>query len=36
MPPALLDSQFPTLEEPGPDEHPDHGSIDAAAGCNRR
>jgi gluconokinase len=22
MPPALLDSQFQTLEEPGPDEHP--------------
>ena len=22
MPPALLDSQFATLEEPGPDEHP--------------
>lgn len=22
MPPALLDSQFDTLEEPGPDEHP--------------
>ena len=22
MPPALLDSQFATLEEPGADEHP--------------
>jgi len=22
MPPALLDSQFAALEEPGPDEHP--------------
>jgi gluconate kinase len=22
MPPALLDSQFATLEEPGDDEHP--------------
>ena len=22
MPPALLDSQFATLEEPGPDENP--------------
>jgi carbohydrate kinase (thermoresistant glucokinase family) len=22
MPPALLDSQFATLQEPGPDEHP--------------
>ena len=22
MPPALLKSQFDTLEEPGPDEHP--------------
>lgn len=33
MPPALLDSQFATLEEPGPDEHPIiadiHGSPDA-------
>jgi carbohydrate kinase (thermoresistant glucokinase family) len=29
MPPALLDSQFSTLEEPGPDEHPIVVSIDA-------
>lgn len=32
MPPALLDSQFETLEEPGPDEHPlivvVHGAVD--------
>jgi gluconokinase len=27
MPPALLDSQFATLEEPGPDEHPIIASI---------
>jgi gluconate kinase len=29
MPPALLDSQFATLEEPGPDERPIVVSIDA-------
>ena len=29
MPPALLDSQFATLEEPGEDEHPIVVSIDA-------
>lgn len=29
MPLALLDSQFETLEEPGPDEHPIVVSIDA-------
>jgi carbohydrate kinase (thermoresistant glucokinase family) len=32
MPPSLLDSQFETLEEPGPDEHPliveVHGLVD--------
>jgi len=32
MPPSLLESQFATLEEPGPDEHPliveVHGAID--------
>lgn len=32
MPPSLLDSQFATLEEPGPDEYPliveVHGSVD--------
>jgi gluconokinase len=28
MPPALLDSQLATLEEPGPDEHPITVSID--------
>lgn len=37
MPPALLDSQFATLEEPGPDEHPliveVHGSVDDAVTC---
>jgi carbohydrate kinase (thermoresistant glucokinase family) len=30
MPPALLDSQFATLEEPSEDEHPVVVSIDAA------
>jgi gluconokinase len=30
MPAALLDSQFRTLEEPGPDEHPITVGIDAA------
>ena len=30
MPPALLDSQFATLEEPGEDEHPIVVSIDAS------
>jgi gluconate kinase len=30
MPPALLDSQFATLEEPMPDEHAIVVSIDAA------
>ena len=30
MPPALLDSQFATLEEPGPDEHPIIVDIDGA------
>ncbi len=30
MPPSLLDSQFRTLEEPGPDEHPIVVDIDAA------
>jgi gluconokinase len=30
MPTALLDSQFQTLEEPGPDEHPITVEIDAA------
>jgi len=30
MPPALLDSQFATLEEPGPDENPITVSIDGA------
>ena len=29
MPPALLDSQFSTLQPPGPDEHPVTVSIDA-------
>jgi gluconokinase len=29
MPPALLDSQFGTLQPPGPDEHPVTVSIDA-------
>jgi gluconokinase len=28
MPPTLLDSQFATLEEPGPDEHPIVVSVD--------
>lgn len=28
MPPSLLDSQFKTLEAPGPDEHPITVSID--------
>lgn len=32
MPPALLQSQFQTLEEPGPDEHALSVSIDAPAG----
>ena len=32
MPPALLDSQFLTLEEPGPDEHPLVLDIDLAPG----
>ena len=36
MPPALLDSQFATLEEPGEDEHPDRGVDRAAARCDRR
>jgi gluconokinase len=31
MPPALLDSQFTTLEEPGPDEHPIVVDIDGPA-----
>jgi gluconokinase len=30
MPPALLDSQFATLEEPGPDEHPIVVDIDGS------
>jgi gluconokinase len=30
MPPALLDSQFATLEEPGPDEHPIIVDIDGS------
>jgi gluconokinase len=30
MPPALLDSQFHTLEEPGPDENPHVIEVDAA------
>lgn len=30
MPPALLDSQFSTLQPPGPDEHPVTVSIDAS------
>jgi carbohydrate kinase (thermoresistant glucokinase family) len=30
MPPALLDSQFATLEEPGPDEHPIVVSVEPA------
>lgn len=30
MPPGLLDSQFATLEPPGPDENPIHVSIDAS------
>ena len=30
MPPALLDSQFHTLEEPGPDENPHVIDVDAA------
>lgn len=30
MPPGLLDSQFETLEPPGPDENPIHVSIDAS------
>jgi gluconokinase len=29
MPPALLDSQFATLEEPTPDEHPIVADVDA-------
>ena len=29
MPPALLDTQFATLEEPGPDEHPIIVDIDS-------
>jgi gluconokinase len=32
MPPALLDSQFGTLEEPGPDEDPITIGIDGAPG----
>lgn len=32
MPPALLQSQFQTLQEPGPDEHALAVSIDAPAG----
>ena len=31
MPPALLDSQFATLEEPGPDERPIVAGIDGSA-----
>jgi len=31
MPPALLDSQFATLEEPGPDEHPIVADIGGSA-----
>jgi gluconokinase len=31
MPPALLDSQFATLEEPGPDETPIIVDIDGPA-----
>ena len=30
MPPALLDSQFATLEEPGPDENPIISAIDGS------
>lgn len=30
MPPALLDSQFATLEEPGPDERPLVVSVEAS------
>ncbi len=33
MPPALLDSQFATLEEPGPDEHPIVVSVAPPAGA---
>ena len=36
MPPALLDSQFATLEEPGPDEHPIVVSIATTTGGDRR
>jgi gluconate kinase len=31
MPPALLDSQFATLEEPGPDEDPIVVDIDGSS-----
>ena len=31
MPPALLDSQFAALEEPGPDEHPIVADIDGSS-----
>jgi gluconokinase len=33
MPPALLDSQFATLEEPGPDEHPIIADIGGSQGA---
>ena len=36
MPPALLDSQFATLEEPGPDEHPIIVDIGASADARSR
>ena len=36
MPPALLDSQFATLEEPGPDEHPIIVDIGGTPERNRR